>query len=79
MPSFHDEIGQLYISPLEFFLYSTMDLGKILSTRSKQYSWSDGQTTVCGQTNEQKRGATLRSFFCWKIRMTMGIYLVAAE
>ena len=38
MPSFHDERGQLCISPLELFLYSTMDLGKNLSIRSKQYS-----------------------------------------
>ena len=41
--------------------------------------WSDGQTTVCGQTNERKRGATLGSFCCWKSQMPMGIYLVAAE
>ena len=41
------------------------------------FFWSDGQTTVCGQTNERKRGATLLSFGRWKSRMPMGIYLVA--
>ena len=38
MQSFHDEIGQLCISPFPFYLYSTMNLGKTLSTRAKKYS-----------------------------------------
>ena len=38
MPSLHDEIGQLCISPLKLFLYSKMDLVETLLTRAKQYS-----------------------------------------
>ena len=35
MPSFHNEIGQLCISPFSFFLYSTLDLGKTLPVQAK--------------------------------------------
>ena len=38
MPSFHDEISQLFVSSLKLFLYSTMDLVKTLSTQANQYS-----------------------------------------
>ena len=38
MPSFHDEIVQLCISPLKLLPYSKMDLGKTFSTQGKQYS-----------------------------------------